>query len=155
MCWAYAEAGGSWRMLNSGNTALVSTIYRNYWAAFLIIFVFPPPNYRPHMCWVYAEADSSWRNRRKLNSAVASLISAIRSWEVGDGKTIVMWEAARNRPPISQLHMAELWALLVKFSSRQLPSASADTQHVWGRKLEDGKAKIITKQTKNPPKWQK
>ena len=39
--------------------------------------------------------------------------------------------------------MAEIRAGLANFSFRQLPPASADAQHMCGRKLEDGKRGII------------
>ena len=110
---------------------------------------------------------------------------------MGDGKTKIIRAAAQNLPSISQLHMAEIRAVLAKFSFRQLPpdsvrfrrhpthvrkaagrwkggnyyetdqkfrlngrnkggvgqiqlpSASADTQHICGRELEDGKGNFL------------
>ena len=47
--------------------------------------------------------------------------------------------------------MAEIRAGLANFSFRQLPSASADAQHMCGRKLEDGKRKIIREAARKFP----
>ena len=51
--------------------------------------------------------------------------------------------------------MAEIRAGLAKFRFRELPSASADTKHMCGRKLEDGKREIIREKAQEFPKWHK
>ena len=51
--------------------------------------------------------------------------------------------------------MEETRAGLAKYCFRQLPSASADVQHMCGRKTEDGNWEIMRKTDQKWSKWQK
>ena len=70
----------------------------------------------------------------------------MRGRKLEDGKRKIIRETAQKSPK-----MAEIRAEVAKFSFRQLPSASADTQHMRGRKLEDGKTELLEKRPKNSP----